>query len=105
MEDLQKGVHYLDKLIEVFDVHRIKRLPFTEAVHEVDLFTQQNHLSILEHDYLMVLCTYESKPDLEFAKRILLRIFDRAPQEIRKIEGIELNVPGTPDDGGQHSRF
>jgi len=99
MEDLQKALHYLDKLIEVatYDLYR----NCTHIGDEVHRFTEANCLTDLEYRYIFLLCTYQSRYDLSNARHILQRIMEQGMTEIMKRE--EINYPGTPEDGGHHA--
>jgi hypothetical protein len=95
MKDLQKALHFLDKLIEVSD--KIPRYNFITHLKyilvEVSRFAYENQLTDKEEEYVLLLCTYQSPIDLEHARTILMEIIDEASH------------PGTPEDGGHHERF
>jgi hypothetical protein len=102
IQDLQKALHYLDKLIEVSTYDNIKRNNI-QIDKEVERFVEANSLSHLEYQYLFILCTYRNAPALKGARHVLTKIIAQAMEEVKRIE--EINVPGTPEDGGQHARF
>jgi hypothetical protein len=95
VQDLQKAMHYLDKLIEVatYDVKRNN----VEIDMELNRFAEANNLSQLEQRYLFILCTYQNERALKGAHQILTKILALATEE--------QNRPGTPEDGGHHSRM
>jgi hypothetical protein len=104
MQDLEKALHYLDKLIEVtfYNVNRV--LGRLEIKVEVNRFAHINNLSILEEEYIFMLCTYETRIDLETARLTLLDMIEG--EELRRNSLIrpEPNYPGTPEDGGHHAQ-
>jgi hypothetical protein len=104
VQDLQKGLHYLDKLIESA-TYDIKRDNTVEVDKELGRFATANDLGPLEYQYLFILCTYRDEKALKNAHQILSKITNIAVEEqrLKKISE-ELNRPGTPEDGGHHSR-
>jgi hypothetical protein len=103
IQDLQKAMHYLDKLIEVatYDIKRNN----VEIDKELRLFVEANNLTHLEYQYLFILCTYRNVGALKNARQILTKILMLAIQERNLKAKEEQNVPGTPEDGGHHSRY
>jgi hypothetical protein len=101
--DLQKGLHYLDKLIETA-TYDIKRDNNVDVDMELTRFVEANNLSHLEYQYLFILCTYRNVNALRNAHQILNKILLIAMEEETRKSTKELNVPGTPEDGGHHSR-
>jgi hypothetical protein len=104
IQDLQKGLHYLDKLMEVSTYDNIKRNNI-QIDQEVERFVEANSLTHLEYQYIFILCTYRNAAALKGARRVLTKIITQATEEVKRIEEIELNIPGSPDDGGQHARM
>src|SRR5262245_9404072 len=101
MDDLHKALHYLDKLIETFVPKPIIRsLSRSEIQYEVSRFAHLNNLSIIEEEYIQLLCTYRLEDDLRRARQVLEDIIDLAET---KYPREELNRPGTPEDGGHHA--
>jgi hypothetical protein len=101
IQDLQKAAHYLDKLLEVGD-YSVKRNPDVSVSEEVEQFAEKNCLTFLEYQFIYLMCTYDSEKTLKNARRILQMIIIEA----REAEPApEMNVPGTPEDGGEHSRY
>jgi hypothetical protein len=101
IQDLQKALHYLDKLIEVAN-YNIKRN--TIAIdREVERFVEANGLTHMEYQYFFILCTYRDEKALRSARHTLMKIIATAIEEVKRIE--EINVPGTPEDGGHHARY
>jgi hypothetical protein len=100
LKDLQKGRHFLDKLIEVGD-YSIRR---KNVIIDVELkrFVEANSLTFLEHQYLFILCTYRNEAALRSAQQILTKIIATA-KEPMKVE--DEYKPGTPEDGGHHARM
>jgi hypothetical protein len=70
---------------------------------EVERFIEANALTHMEYQYIFILCTYASSKALKSARQILMKMIATAMEEIKRIE--EINVPGTPEDGGQHARM
>jgi hypothetical protein len=100
-QDLQKAMHYLDKLIEVADFKLVRNLTTSEIGVEVNRFALANGLSMTEEEFILALCTYESSADLYNARCILEEIYMEA--EIESKRDIVVDFPGTPDDGGHHA--
>lgn len=102
--DLQKGLHYLDKLIESA-TYDIKRDDTVAVDIELARFVEANNLSHLEYQYLFILCTYRNANALKNARQILNKILIIAMEEETRKSTEELNVPGTPEDGGHHAQY
>lgn len=95
MKDLSKALHYLDKLIEVYEIYDIHRPCLPERVkEEVDKFAAANSLTELESLYIYRLCTFESEAELHDVRGLLIWLTQDAT------EGMQ----GTPEDGGHHSK-
>jgi hypothetical protein len=96
-------MHYLDKLIESFCSKPIVReLTRTEIAYEVSRFSAINHLSIIEEEYILLLCNYRDPDNLRTARLVLEDIIDIAKHNQEQSKE-EPNQPGTPDDGGHHA--
>lgn len=108
VQDLQKAMHYLNKLMEVSPIHPNSGVIITpernmnpQKIHnEVNLFAKANNLSYHEKEYILVLCSYVNMDDLIHAHELLTLITDQAL--MKAAERQEPNVPGTPEDGGHH---
>jgi hypothetical protein len=97
VQDLEKGLHYLDKLIEVYSIYDVNRTESPEIIErEIEKFARANDLNDQEQRYILFLCTYESPSDLHKAHDLLTEIIRTACDEPL--------TPGTPDNGGHHSR-
>jgi hypothetical protein len=103
VQDLQKARHYLEKLIEAA-TYDIKRDNNVDIDMELGQFVKANNLSHLEYQYLFILCTYRNEKALQNAHQILTKILNIAIEEADRKVKEELNVSGTPEDGGHHSR-
>jgi hypothetical protein len=96
VQDLEKGLHYLDKLIEVYTIYDITRNESPEIIErEVEKFARANNLTEQEQRYIFLLSTYENPSDLYKARNQL--------KDIIRVAREELSIPGTPEDGGHHS--
>lgn len=103
VKDLWKAMRYLDKILVVND-YNIHRNNVT-VDEELDRFATANSLGPLETQYTFILCTYRNEKALKSARQILSKIINEANEERyakRQLE--EINRPGTPEDGGHHSR-
>lgn len=105
LQDLQKALHYLDKLIEVFIQYQNPQRPLTNpmVLTEVNNFALANNVSFLEEEYVLKLCLYDSVDDLNEARVTLLEIIEEAEAEQRQQVPSEKSIPGTPEDGGHHA--
>ena len=102
IDDLHKALHYLDKLMENFKPRPIMRnLTRNDIQYEVSRFAAINKLSILEEEYILLMCNYRYPEDLTTAHLVLEDIIELAVENIRPVE--EPNRPGTPEDGGHHA--
>jgi hypothetical protein len=99
IQDLQKALHYLDKLIEVGN-YDIKRNPNVAVDQEVKLFAEVNELSFLEYQFIYLMCMFNEEKILRNARRILQLIIADAKESIALGE---ISIPGTPEDGGHHA--
>jgi hypothetical protein len=102
LKDLRKAWNYLEKLIEVGD-YGIQRKNVNIDI-ELQRFVEANKLTFLEHQYLFILCTYRNEAALRSARHILAKIIATAKNE-GTIRVEEEYKPGTPEDGGHHSRM
>ena len=95
LKDLQKALHYLDKLIEVYPIYTPARIQSRASVEaHVLKFTDANGLDTMEHDYILRLCLYETLNELHLARVDLISLIE-----------MTVNHPGTPDDGGHHANY
>lgn len=78
MSDLQKSLHYLNKLMELSPTPAARHLSYKEIVTEVGRFSDANKLSDLERAYVRGLCTWQTKEDLMAAREILFLLMDEA---------------------------
>jgi hypothetical protein len=107
LQDLHKAMHYLDKLMEVLDDYKYTECELTieQINNEVEKFCDINKLGTLEKAFIGLICAYNNLTDLQNAKFILEDLIKLAEDEERiltmQIEA-ELEVPGSPADGGQH---
>lgn len=101
IQDLQKALHYLDKMLEVgnYDIKRNN----IRIDQEVERFVEANSLTHMEYQFFFIICTYRNEASLKGARHILLKIISQAMEEVKRVE--EITVPGTPEDGGHHARF
>jgi hypothetical protein len=76
MQDLQKAMHYLDKLIEVAKYNTIH--DSTPVDKEIEQFVAANNLGHLEYQYLFILCTYHNDKALKNARQILNKLIAEA---------------------------
>lgn len=102
ISDLQKALHYLDKLIEVADYKTRRNLLPLEIRKEVTSFAGANYLNEIEGEFILLLCIYRNHVDLLAAHYTLEEIIENAEAEIVKCAD-EPNYPGTPEDGGHHA--
>jgi hypothetical protein len=76
--DLRKGLHYLNKLQETVTIASSRPLSYEETVREVAAFGGANTLSYLEQAYVLWLCTWRVKEDLDAAREVLFFLLDEA---------------------------
>jgi hypothetical protein len=96
-------MHFLEKLMENFNPKfTVRELTRTEIGYEVSRFSAINHLSIIEEEFILLLCNYRYPDDLRTARLVLEDIIDIAKQNLEKPTE-EPSYPGTPADGGHHS--
>lgn len=101
-QDLQKAMHYLDKMIETNDIRSWRRYLAPHQIEdEVLMFAEANSLMQSEREYIMAICLSSTTEDLRRARVLLEIIIDNAI--IRNPQNVEINQPGTPEDGGQHA--
>ena len=93
VRDLEKALHFVDKLIEVTHYDERRNLSRNEIAEEIERYVDANKLGDPEHNIILVLCTFKSSMDLKLARDMIACLIEDA-----------VSVPGTPDDGGHHSR-
>jgi hypothetical protein len=106
IEDLLKGQHYLEKLIESYDIYNIPELRMDGArlKEETDKFAKANNLIQMERDFIYLLCSFQSREDLVEAMALLVWIVTGAEaRDLTRARG-EPTWPGTPENGGHHSK-
>lgn len=101
IQDLQKAMHYLEKLTEVADFKLARNLTVPEIHSEVNRFCLANSLSLLEEEFIVTMCIYDNTVDLHNARCLLEEIITETELEMKK--DTEVNFPGTPEDGGHHA--
>lgn len=103
MKDLWKAMQYLDKMIMTGD-YDIKRNNIA-IDEELDRFATANDLEPIESHYIFVICTHRNEKSLKTARLILSKIMNEAKEKEEQAETkLEISRPGTPEDGGHHSR-
>lgn len=103
LKDLMKAQHYLDKLIESFDIIDLIRLaPMDVAVDKITEFSIANDLTAEETEFMILLSTYSIVDELHKAREILNGMIQQAEQS--RIPPAEPTHPGTPEDGGHHEQ-
>lgn len=100
-KDLWKALQYLDKMIMMGD-YNIQRNNIM-VDQELDRFATANDLEPLETHYIFMICTYRNEKTLKTARQILSKLINEANEKDEK-QVEEINRPGTPEDGGHHSR-
>ena len=102
LQDLEKALHYHEKLIETATCTWSPRvMKIAEITNEVERFVKANKLTPAEHEYIYLLCTYRSTSELHLAHNVLLQIIEEAKMA-DKPKLSEPNYPGTPENGGHH---
>ena len=108
LEELQKALHYHDKLLEVATCTWSPRvMKQAEITKEVQRFALANKLCREEEEYIHLLCSYRSKLELELARGILCALIEVAKAAdfiINETKKVEPNYPGTPENGGHHEQ-
>lgn len=96
IQDLDKALHFLDKLIEnweelrpSFDLNREYQVALASR------FVKEHDINGVERDIILNVFFWRDGFDLKEARRKLAWYLDNQA---------ELRQVGTPDDGGQHSR-
>jgi predicted MPP superfamily phosphohydrolase len=97
IKDLRKALHYLDKLIEVYEIYDLHRpCPLDRVKEEVNKFAIANDLTDLEGVFIYRLCTFDSKEELQDGVRgALIWLMQEATE----------GMTGTPEDGGHHTKY
>ena len=101
IQDLKKATHYLEKLIEVSQYPVTRKLDRAEIKVEISRFCVANSLSLLEEEFILIMCTHRAVFDLMDAQFLLEEIIEEL--EIKNKPKVEMNIPGTPEDGGNHA--
>lgn len=96
LQDLQKGLHYLNKQIENAGWDVPRRLNRSEIDREVWAFAEANQLSVIERAYVQALCTWNEVRDLEAARELLFLLMDEA-------EALEAAKPVPLTDSNKHA--
>ena len=106
IKDLQKGQHYLEKLIESYDIYDIldTRMRGERLEEEVDKFAKANNLMQTERDYVYQLCSFQSREDLIESMALLRWIISGAEAGELTRARSKPTGPGTPEDGGHYER-
>jgi hypothetical protein len=103
VQDLQKAMHYLEKLIETVNYEDMSRKLTRPEIHvEINNFALMNNLSLAEEEFIVILCTHQNLFDLRHAHALVEELIIEA--EIAVKRNVEVTHPGTPDDGGHHAR-
>ena len=102
-KDLWNALQYLDKMIMVgnYDIKR-NSIAMDE---EIDRFATANDLEPMESHYIFLICTHTNERTLKTARHQLNKMINEARDKDEDQERkSETNFPGTPEDGGHHSR-
>ena len=92
-KDLQKALHYLNKLIESYPSYRIVREQNPDRLMaEIDKFSEANHLDGRERKIIQLLCVCDTIEKLHEARKELITMLEWSISS------------GTPEDGGHHSK-
>jgi hypothetical protein len=83
LEDLQKALHYLDKLIEVSNIYR--EFNFSAVCTEVEKFQAANKLEDAELDLVMDIATWRNRSDLCKARDLLRVLIRQATVEAKPV--------------------
>lgn len=101
-QDLRKALHYLDKMVECYEVDLTGRnFPLAQIHNEVNAFAKANDLTFHEKEFVLAICTSNQISDLMHAREILIQIIDEAL--IESAEKEEVTTPSSPEDGGHHA--
>ena len=93
LKDLQKATHYIDKLVESYEIYDLHRPYLRDRVREeIEKFTVANNLTNLEALFLFKLCTFETLIELEDVRGTLMWLIQHETEA----------QPGTPGDGGHY---
>lgn len=104
VEDLKKAMHYIEKIMETTNYETSRRLTRPAIHNEVNKFALVNHLSLAEEELVVSLCLYESALDLQHAQYLLEELIAEAEFANRREDKNKVIGPGTPEDGGHHSK-
>ncbi len=81
LEDLEKGLHYTEKLMEKH-IHN-HRLPRGHAsVEQLNKFCEANSLASTERSIMVVLSTWNCLGDLERAREYILHLIEKCKKEL-----------------------
>jgi hypothetical protein len=100
IKDLQKALHYLDKLMETAEYPILRKLSYIDIMKEIDRFAHANNLSIMDKKFVELMSTYKDNLGLQEARYVLNEIIEFAESFVTPKK--EPNYPGTPEDGGHH---
>jgi hypothetical protein len=78
LKDLQKSLHYLNKLEESRAKPLARLMTVEEILREVNAFSEANKLSDLERSYVRMLSTWQTRDELNMARELLFLLLDEA---------------------------
>ena len=78
LADIQKGLHYLNKLEESRAKPLARLMTVEEILREVNAFSEANKLSDLERSYVRMLSTWQTRDELNMARELLFLLLDEA---------------------------
>lgn len=85
LKDLQKALHYIDKLREAFLVGTVKPFCADRSFSEIVKFSLANKLSEREHIAVVDLATWRSDGDLANARHMVELLIEREATESRPV--------------------
>ena len=104
LQDVQKALHYSEKLLEIAKSGERKPRGFVPA-HPMDTFLSSSGITDeSERGAIYILCRWKTYQDLELAIGCIQQIIERAERDARTKYFVEEFRPGTPEDGGHHAR-
>ena len=96
IKDLKKAMHYIDKLVESYDIYDLHYTHTSQAREKVreetHKFAVANDLTELEEKFIYWLVTFESREELDDVRGTLVWLTHH------EMEG----MGGTPGDGGHY---
>ena len=98
-EDLEKAVHYCEKLGEVLRGRTLTNTPSTSRLLEWAAGAQMRTAEIIICNE--ILCLVRPERAIELLRQLIASDY---PEEPRPKRAVELLRPGTPEDGGHHAR-